>query len=117
MRGLVEIKIGGKKRPLKFGTNASALMGDELGLNYQELQEKFVQDKEGDLVNMTMMDMRAFFWSSLVAGAKTKGKESDFGIDTVGDWLDEIDPIEMAKAFQANKASSPQGDKKKAKAA
>ena len=104
MRGLVEIEIGGQKRPLKFGTNASAILGQELGLSYEALQQRFGGD---GLKDVSLMDMRAFIWAALVAGHQSKRIEVDFDITDVGDWLDETDIKTLDAAFKANQENLP----------
>lgn len=78
-----EFEIGGRKRLIKFGLNATAIYCDERDVSLNSfLQISFQNIKPGEL--------RDIIWSGLVAGAKHQGNKVDFTKFDVGDWLDDV---------------------------
>lgn len=98
------IDIGGKKRLIKFGTNATAEYCDKRNVGLSEyFNLTFDKIKPGEL--------RDIIWSGLVAGARSEGKDVDFDEFNVGDWIDEMDQGELDVIFDLVKG--PQEAKKK----
>jgi len=115
MRGFTEIKIGGKKRPLHFGTNQTIKFCEAQGITLNQQEEVYAKMSTGEI---TGSEVRDLIWSALDDGARIKKIERDFDAETVGDWMDDADQSEMVKAFSALTDSLPKGgSKKKAKAA
>lgn len=96
--------IGGQKRLVKFGTNATAVFCDERGVSLSEFQSITFQDiKPGEL--------RDIIWSGLVAGAHKEDKDIDFNKWDVGEWIDDLDEDTLDEVFDL--IQGPQGNKKK----
>lgn len=109
LKGFTIINIGGKKRPFKFGTNATALYCNIKNCTLGEFQKQFEPEKlkamaiKGD-------EVRDLLWAGLVAGCKSEKSEVTFDEYEVGDWIDEMDQDELTKAFSVMATS---GDSKK----
>lgn len=110
---LTYINIGGKKRPFKYGTNASALLCEKRGIQLKDLAIMFNQEKLNNY-EIDGTEIRDLIWAGLHAGAKSKNIDVDFTEWTVGDWLDDIDVNEFVKVFEAM-ADSQSPEKKKVK--
>lgn len=93
-RGEVEVEIGGEKRLIKFGTNASAKFCEMHGKDLHEIQ----------IHKGTIRDL---IYAGLFAGAKKQKKEVTFDEYDVGDWLDEIPQEEANRIEQAMINSAP----------
>lgn len=102
-----EFQIGGAKRLIKFGTNASAIFCEKYSISLSEYQSVLKAD------TIQIGHLRDLIWSGLVAGAKYEKKEVDFDAYDVGDWLDDVDESVVE---QITALLNPGGeDKKKAK--
>jgi len=113
-KAFLELNIGGKKRPFKFGTNATALFCEErkCTLNDFMILGTKLQKKE-----ITGSEIRDLLWAGLICGAKSKKKDVDFTSFDVGDWMDEMDQNELNKVFQEiGQQASASNVKKKVKA-
>jgi len=100
-----EFKIGGKKRLVKFGTNASAIYCDEHNISLSKYNESFALDM------VTIGQLRDVIWSGLVAGCYKQKKEVDFTKYDVGDWIDDLQQEEIDNILSLLMGES---DKKKA---
>lgn len=109
LKGFTTINIGGKKRPFKFGTNATALYCNMKDCSIGEFQKQISHEK---LKNMDIKgdEVRDLLWAGLVAGCKSEKTEVEFDEYDVGDWIDEMPQEELNKAFSVLSAS---GDSKK----
>jgi len=108
LRGITEIKIGGKLRPIKFGTNSTALLCELRGITLKDMGVMFSEDriKNNEITGGEIRDM---IYSGLVSAARSKGIEVDFDQYMVGDWIDEMDANELVKAFDVLGQSQPKG--------
>lgn len=97
-------KIGGKKRLVKFGTNATAVFCDEHDMSLNEYQSITFKD-------IKPSEARDLIWSGLVAGAHKEKKEVDFDKWDVGEWMDDMDQETMDELVDL--IQGPQGSKKK----
>ena len=95
MRGTIEINIGGKLRPIKFGTNQSARYCQVRGVTLAEMQKELehIETSDGSSI-------RDLIYSALWAGCKTDKLEVDFDEYDMGDWIDEMGQEELNKIFQ-----------------
>lgn len=103
-----QIHIGGKKRPIKFGTNATAIYCKLHGISLNDYNEKVAKKFENG--NLGLDELRDLIYSALAAASYSKGEEPDFNNWTVGDWLDEVTSEQMEKISQALVDSMPQGN-------
>jgi len=103
-RGEISIKIGGKKRLLKFGTNQTAILSDLYDAPLQQMDEVFSPAK------MSIGQTRDMIYSALAAGCYSSKKEIDFDQYDVGDWIDEISQADLESIF---KAAFTEGEAKK----
>lgn len=115
IQGLAEINIGGKMRPMKFGTNATAILCEKRGCMLKDIIGMFSPEKINNQ-EITGGEIRDLIWSGLVAGAKSKNIDVDFNEFNVGDWIDQLDADELKKAFDVILESSPVEKKKTGKA-
>lgn len=102
-RGYVEVNIGGKVRPLKFGMNQLALFSQKI-------------NKPLDQIVFGVTELRELVWSGLCSAARSAGEKFEHDEWDVGDWLDEIEPAELQKILDAVTASLPEEDQSKKKA-
>jgi len=107
-----KIKIGGKNRLLKMGTNATAMFCDMYEIPLSEFQTY--------MSNQTMSHYRDLIYCAVADGARKEGKEVNFDRYEVGDWLDEEGIMEKVMEFfnsiqapQQNQQSGGEGNKKK----
>ena len=111
MKGTTKINIGGKDRPLKFGTNQSAKYCEIRGLSLVEMQEEL-----SDIANSDGGSIRDLLYSALWAGCMTDKLEVDFNRYDLGDWVDEMSQDELNKCFQvlfdSNKSGEDVAEKK-----
>ena len=94
MKQELTLKIGGKKRLLKFGTNQTAIYCDKYDLSLVGYSESLSNDK------VKPSTLRDLIWSALVAGAQYKGQEVDFDELKVGDWIDELAQSDLDSVFK-----------------
>jgi len=81
---LVYLNVGGERRPIKFGTNSTALLCKEHGISLKEIGEFLTED------GITIEKYRDLLWASLTAGAQSLGKDFPFTKYQVGDWIDDM---------------------------
>lgn len=117
MTGFSEVDIGGKKRPVKFGVNQTAifckLRGISAGEYFSFLKDKFVGAK-GD-----GSELRDLLWSALKDGARFKGLEFEVEPEQIGDWMDGKTQADFKGMFEAfyDSLPIPEDSKKKLKKA
>jgi hypothetical protein len=107
MIGTTIIKIGGMDRPVKFGTNQTAIYCDLRGKTLAEYQHELT-----DLSNVGVI--RDLIYSALFAGCKADKIDIDFDNFDVGEWIDELKPDDMAKIFDSMAKSNDGGGEPKA---
>lgn len=114
-KGLITVMMGGKLRTLKFGTNATALFMRRRGLSQVQDFDKLFRfdtvftDGEMQIIPyFTMEDVRDLMYCALAAQCYSKGEDVDFTEWNVGDWMDELEPKEVARIF-ALKAEADNG--------
>lgn len=93
MKQELNLKIGGKDRLLKFGTNQTAIFCDKHNLSLTGYSDSLNVD------NASASHLRDLIWSSLVAGAKYNKEEIDFDEYDVGDWIDDLSQSNLQKIF------------------
>ncbi len=93
MRPVIEITIGGRKRPLRFGFNAIAEFCDEAGLSLSDLSGL-------DERRVKVSTVRALFYAGLKDGARKEKREVDFDLFDVGDWMEDLSDAEAAKVWK-----------------
>ena len=93
MKQELTLKIGGKRRLLKFGTNQTAIYCDKYDLSLVGYTESLSNDK------VKPGNLRDLIWSALVAGAQYKGQEVDFDELKVGDWIDDLSQSDLDSVF------------------
>ena len=100
LRGYTEVVIGGKKRPVKFGTNQTIIFCQHREITLKEYADLFSADK---IKNMAVdgSETRDLLWSALADGARYKKQKFDATAETVGDWIDEANDDIMVEAFSA----------------
>lgn len=109
------VYIGGKIRPFKFGTNATAIFCKEMGITLGQFNSVFSPEKmakqeiQGD-------EIVTLIYAGLCAGCYSTNSVVDFNKWNVGDWIDELKPEQLASIFESiggvKKASKPTGKKK-----
>ena len=104
MRGTTDINIGGKVRPIKFGTNQSARYCEVRGVSLAKMQEEL-----SDISQSSGGEIRDLIYSALWAGAKSNKLEVDFDNIDVGGWIDEMEQSELNKCFQVLVDSNDSG--------
>ena len=100
LRGYTEVVIGGKKRPVKFGTNQTILFNQHRGITLKEYAGIFKKDR---LKNMEFdgSEIRDLAWSGLKGGALYENQEFDFTPEDVGNWIDDAKQGIVAEIFTA----------------
>ena len=111
MNGTTEISIGGKIRPIKFGTNQSAKYCEIRSLSLAQMQKELSNIENSDGGNI-----RDLIYSALWAGCKTDKIEIDFDRYDLGDWIDEMEQDELNKCFQVLLGSNPKSEVKEGEA-
>lgn len=109
------VYIGGKIRPFKFGTNATAIFCKEMGINLGQFNSVFSPEKmakqeiQGD-------EIVTLIYAGLCAACYSSNSPVDFTKWNVGDWIDDLKPDQLAAIFESiggvKKASKLQGKKK-----
>jgi|SRR5690554_1351472 len=94
-KGEVTLKIGGKKRLLKFGTNQTAILCEMYDVPLEEMDQAFSPAR------MSVAQTRDLIYSAIAAGCLTKGKEIDFTQYQVGDWVDDLPQEDLERIFKA----------------
>lgn len=114
MKGEITINIGGKIRPIKFGTNATAFFCEERRCTIKDFTEMLSPEKLNSL-EITGSEIRDLLWAGLKTGALTRGEDASFTSFDVGNWLDDedFDKNQIVKAIESMADSSPKGSKKK----
>lgn len=109
LTGLNYINIGGQKRPIKFGTNQSAIYCQTRGCTLAQ----YLNDMNNERMTKMELDgseIRDLLFSALCAGCSSAKVAVDFDKMDVGDWMDEMDQAELTKAFSIMTAqNSPNG--------
>lgn len=106
------INIGGKKRPFKFGTNATSIFCKEMGITLAQFNGLFSSDK------LTKQEINGeeivlLIYSGLLAGCYSAGLEPDFNRWNVGDWMDEMKPEDLEVIFKQMANNGPKSTQKK----
>lgn len=96
-RGQTEVEIGGKKRLVKFGINALALISEETG-------------KDLDQLDSGIGSIRDLVWGGLASGCLKKGEKVDFTPYDVGDWIEEMPQAEFDKITRVINESIPSSE-------
>ena len=114
MNGFAEIEIGGKIRPIKFGTNQTAIFCQFRKINLAQFSELFSSERLSNK-DIDGSEIRDLIYSALVAGCRTKKIDQDFDETEVGDWIDELEQSELDNIFEVYMQSLPnvKGAKKK----
>ena len=110
MKGYKLITIGGKERPLKFGTNQTAKYCEVRKISLQKYYEELAK-----LADSSGSGIRDLIFSALWAGAKTDKIDIDFDEFDVGDWMDEVgtdDLTDMMKLLYDSNDSGEGEDEK-----
>lgn len=90
--GETSIEMGGQVRPLKFGTNATAI--------FCELHDLALADVGEAFKKLTMTQLRDLIYGCAASGHRLRIKtEPDFTPFDVGDWLDEEGVFEQCVEF------------------
>jgi hypothetical protein len=94
LSGYIECQIGGMIRPIKFGMGAWKIFTQVTGKSLDEMSDINWLEFSG-----------AIIYAGLMQAALTTGRDRDFVIENVYDWLDEM-PDETYKAIMATLAES-----------
>lgn len=83
-----EVEIGGKKRPVKFGTNALRLFEQKTGINL--LQALATPEQAAAFFTKLNFDQCILLtWCGLKDGARRANKDFDYTDADVADWMDD----------------------------
>lgn len=93
--GQAKVTIGGKSRPIKFGTNATHLFCNKRGIKLNEFNDLFSPQRL-QAMEIDGSEIRDLIWAGLAAACYSLGEEVDFNEWTVGDWIDEMTEEDMA---------------------
>jgi len=115
MKGFAMISIGGKKRPIKFGTNQTVILCELRDCTIADIQQMMSIEKI-QAQQITGGEIVDLLYSALLAGARTKDSAEDFTRHAVGDWIDEMDQDELTRVFSVMAASQPVAKKKATRA-
>ena len=99
-RGYAKIEIGGKLRPVRFSLNTITTFEREAGVSIGEVEF-------GDPRKMKMDHLRSLIWAGFVEGYATDGKEVDFTLRDVGDWIEGMGLNGLADIFKIIRESMP----------
>ena len=93
------VNIGGALRPVKYGTAATALVCEKLGMTIAGFDKVFdahkLKSKE-----VSAHHFMVLIWACLVSGARSSHLPVDFDEYTVGDWIDDMDIEGMKQIFE-----------------
>ncbi len=106
---MVQINIGGKLRPFKFGFNAIDIFCRERKIGIAEFGERIAAIGKG---GATIGELRDIIYAGLAGGALSSNESIGFTSVQVGDWLDELPEGELAKIMEAISHSVSAGKKK-----
>jgi hypothetical protein len=107
LKGEGVVKIGGKDRVVKFGTNATALFCQIHKIGLGKFSEMFTPE------NLSPGVIRDLVYCALISGARRAGEPADFSLEDVGDWIDDLTEDEVMRIFEIFFAGSAQGDEGK----
>ena len=120
MKGYKLITIGGKERPLKFGTNQTAKYCEVRSISLQDywpglikMSLKQTDKKYDDYKDCHDINIIDLVYSDLWAGAKTEKIDIEFNEFDIGDWMDEIAVEDMTSVFDTLSESNDDGIKDK----
>lgn len=99
MYGLQRIEIGGKSRPIKFGTNQTSILCELRKYTLKELNEVYGPNN-WNVDKISAKDIRDLLYSGLYAGSLSSKEHIDFNEFDVGDWMDEAEQTEIQKAMK-----------------
>lgn len=93
-RGYYSLEIGGKNRTLHFSMNFWANFTDELNISL---------DKIGDIFEkgISLITLRALFYSALLAYDQEEKNPIDYDIFDVGNWLEDVEANKVEDIVQA----------------
>lgn len=94
LSGYIEVEIGGMQRPIKFGMGAWKIFTEVTGKSLDQMGEINWIEFSGVII-----------YAGLMQAALVSGRERDFTLNHVYDWLDEM-PDETYKAIMATLAES-----------
>jgi hypothetical protein len=116
LQGTTTVELNGVKRPVKFGTNQTAIFCQLRGITIKQAQEVLSSDKmkDGDFDMQVMIDL---YYSAFLAGAKSARIEVDFDAIDVGDWFDEHPDLMEQVMEAADGANGPNGNRSQRRAA
>jgi hypothetical protein len=113
LTGLNYIEIGGEKRPIKFGTNQTAIYCQTRGCTLSQ----YLKEMNFDRIVKNEIDgseIRDLIYSALVAGCYSAKLPDAFTKTDVGDWIDDMDQAELSRVFTIMTAqNSPNGQSAK----
>jgi hypothetical protein len=112
LRGFTTITLGGKSRPVKFGTNQTILFCHLRGCTLKDYTEIFKKERLNSY-EVDGSEARDLMWSALKDGARFRGQEFENTPEDVADWLDEVDELEVKKMFASIVTPTVREDKKK----
>ena len=113
LAGTHYIELGGQKRPLRFGTNQTAVFCGIRKIGLSEYATIMSENGLSDPANI-----RDLLYSALFAGAKSEKLPVDFDEYQVGDWMDAADQAVLMEQLSeaitgtASPNAAPQGKKK-----
>lgn len=94
LSGYIECEIGGMQRPIKFGMGAWKIFTEATGKRLDQMGEINWIEFSG-----------AIIYAGLMQAALVSGRERDFNLNQVYDWLDDM-PDETYKAIMKTLAES-----------
>jgi hypothetical protein len=103
--------IGGKLRPFKFGTNATAIFCKEFGCNLGEFNTIFSPEKMAKQ-QLNGDEIVTLIYAGLCAGCYSLTQQPDFTKWNIGDWIDELKPEQLAAIFESIGGGVKQGTNK-----
>ena len=92
---VVEIKIGGKKRPVHFGMAAFKKAEQGIGRSLVITGDKPINEQVG------VDGVSELVYAALWSGARKRGRELDADEWDVADWMDDLDENEAKKMWSA----------------
>lgn len=113
-RGFTTINLGGRVRPVKFGTNQTILFCQLRSCNLKDYTEMFKKENL-DSYNLDGSEVRDLVWSALKDGARFKGEEFEHTPEDVADWLDEAVDKDVKQMFLSIAVPTIRENKKKVK--